>query len=350
MISDSERIHTQTIAWILSLNDSIFTNGNKAKFLAKLFTIDQKISISKELYIETELNKIDLFIQTDDIQFIIENKLKSSEHNSQTFSYIDSVPQKLVDSNKKKRHGFLTLIKDQPENENWIPISFGKLETCLKEIDWNNGKKESVFVKEYIETLTNLVSVFNQFVDNHKKFPNVFTDGFKKKFEKEKFTDDSKDYIRTNQLETIFQKAFMKIIAEKLEIDNYELNETRGTALIQTYFDELEIFDNTFRIGFQFQGKSLKINLAHKNYADSKPEQIGEKLTEIFKGLYFNVNGYNKFNKPRSKAYISVSKKIENEIYETCISDLIEMLNKEITFIKSKLEEFRNQINTAYNV
>ena len=123
MISGSERIHTQTISWILSLQETIFPNIAKAYFLKNLFQLNDEITISTKFYrLETELNKIDLFIQTDDFQFIIENKLKSSEHDNQTTRYPDSIPKKFTIQPKKKYFGFLTLIGDEPQNQNWKPI------------------------------------------------------------------------------------------------------------------------------------------------------------------------------------------------------------------------------------
>jgi hypothetical protein len=347
MISDSERIHTQTLAWILSLENEFFPN--KSDFIKKLFDLNHCELNSIDLYVETELNRIDLFIQTTDKQFLIENKLKSSEHNNQTKRYIDSIPERLIDTNKTKHFGFLTLINDEPQNQEWKPISFEKLRDSLKSIQWPDNKNETIFILEYIQTLDNLVNVFNQFVSNHKDFENVFTDGYKKKYEKHPYTNESKDYIRKNQLETIFQKAFLKIIAKEAEIRYDEIGETRGTALIQIYFREIIILEETFRLGFQFQGKTLKINLAHKNYADSKPEQMGELLMNTFKNRFFNKNGYENFNKPRSKAYISVSKNISNEIYKMEKSDLIKLLKDEIDNINNKSQEFEKEINTAYN-
>ncbi len=347
MISDSERIHTQTLAWILSLENGLFPN--KSDFIKGLFDLNNCEFNSKDLYVETELNRIDLFIQTTDKQFLIENKLKSSEHSNQTIRYIDSIPKSLIDSNKTKYFGFLTLIKDEPQNQEWKPISFEKLRDSLNSIQWPKDKNETIFIQEYIQTLDNLVNVFNQFVSNHKDFENVFTDGYKKKYEKQPYSNDSKDYIRRNQLETIFQIAFLKILAKEAGISYDEIGETRGTALIQIYFKEIIILGETFRLGFQFQGKTLKINLAHKNYADSKPEQMGELLINTFKKIFLNQNGYENFNKPRSKAYISVSKNISNEIYKMDKSDLIKLLKDEIDEITIKSQEFENEINTAYN-
>lgn len=342
MISDSERVHTQTLAWILSLEPSIFPNDCKSKFLKELFNLNCDVDIKKDIYIETELNFIDLFIETDNKQFIIENKLKSSEHSDQTDKYLKSIPKEFQDDKKEKHYGFLSLIKESPINNNWLAISFEKLHKLLSGITWDESIKETIFIEEYLATLKNLVSVFNEFMKNHTAFSNVFIDGPKKKYVKKVFSDRQKDYIRSCQLETIFQKAFLKSILDELKVEKYELSETRGTALFQFHFEEISIDEkNIFRIGLQFQGNTLKINLIHNDYARSNPEQMGGKLRNAFKQIYLNKNDYNKFNSPRSKAYISVSKKLNKELYEIEKQELVELLKKEIEDVKASLVSFK---------
>lgn len=350
MISDSERIHTQTLAWILSLNDSVFPTDKKRQFLNDLFNINGGIEIEQNIYVETELNKIDLFIDTDNYQFLIENKLKSSEHSNQTFRYIDSIPSQFENENKTRKFGFLTLVKDEPQNQEWIPISFEKLRDSLNKLDWKKEHKETTFISEYVQTLDNLTTVYNEFIGNHRGFANVFTDGSKKKFEKKKYENELQDYIRRNQLETIFQKAFLKTILKNAKIEYIEIGETRGTALFQTHISEINVSGEIFRLGFQFQGKTMKINLVHKNYADSKPEQVGERLMEIFQNVYYQQNDYENFNKPRKKAYVSVSKTLKNEIFNVDKSTLVGLLQNEIQYSKNKVNEFKKQLGKAYNI
>ncbi|GAI86416.1 unnamed protein product [marine sediment metagenome] len=340
-ISDSERIHSQTIAWIFSLDDEILNFNEKSKILKNIFKITEEFEISS-IIVETELNRIDIFIQTDQDQFIIENKLKSSEHSEQTSRYMDSIPYIYKDDSKTKHFGFLTLINEMPKNETWIPITFSKLKESLSEIELDCKKKESIFISEYCQTLENLVTTFNAFMYDHLKFENVFKDGYKKKYEKERYDNPLKDYIRVNQLETIFQKAFFRNIAKDSNLPNYEINETRGTALIQSYFYEFQYKGKQYRIGLQFQGNTFKINLADKNYATSKANQIDEQLTNVFMNVFHKQNNFNKFNKPRTKAYISVSKKTENMIYAMQKEQIVEMISGEADWIKSKVIELEN--------
>jgi hypothetical protein len=343
MIADSERIHTQTLAWILLLDEAKFPN--KSKFISSLFKLGNNDLDVSQLYVETEVNHIDLFFQTKDMQFILENKLKSSEHTTQTERYITSIPNRFANSNKRKVYGYLTLIDEKPLNDKWTSISFYQLKEALNSVDLPQNIKETIFIKEYIQTLDNLVYVYNQFVNNHRRFENVFTDGSKKKYEKNKQADIIKDYIRANQLETIFQKAFIKDLANQFADGfNYELSETRGNANIQFYLKTFINNNENFRIGFQFQGKTLKINLAHENYANSKPDQITDSLKGSFKKLFLKTNGYDRFNNPRSKAYISVSKNIPKELYEMEKSEIIEILRKELLYAQDKASEFEKTL------
>lgn len=346
MISGFERIHTQTLAWILSLENEFFPN--KAGFIEKLFDLQPGEVTCNDLYVETELNQIDMFIQTDKKQFLIENKLQSSEHSNQTIRYVNSIPERLRDTQKLKQYGYLSLTNEEPKNKEWIPISFEKVRDLLRSIQWPGDRKETVFIQEYIYTLDNLVQVFNQFVSNHKDFNHVFTDGHKKKFEKQPFADESKEYIRKNQLETTFQKAFLKIIAREGHINYDEIGETRGTAFLQINLGEINNLGEAFRLGFQFQGRTLKINLAHKNYENSKPEQITEFLMNAFKNVFLHYNGYEKFNKPRSKAYISVSKTAPKDITELEKYELIIMLRDEIENLKIISQKFEKELNTTF--
>ena len=127
---------------------------------------------------------------------------------------------------------------------------------------------------------------------------------------KSTYDNEYKDYIRKNQLETIFQKAFYYKIKNELSIQTngrYQENvqETHGNALIQINVNNIELDENKFNIGVQLQGKTLKINLAANNYQNSNKDQI-EKYIIKFKSIFMK-NDFRKLNRPRTKAYVSVS-------------------------------------------
>jgi hypothetical protein len=346
MISDSERIHTQTLAWILKLDNSLFPTFEKTEFLRRLFGLSD-LNVRNKIYVETEVNSIDLFVNWDRHQFIIENKLKSSEHSNQTDRYEESIPPEFNHSKSNRHFGFLTLTKESALNTGWLNISFEDLLRELNAIKWGKDIREYIFVEEYLKTLSNLVNVFNDFKANHENYSNVFNDGYKKKYDKKNYSyEPYQDYIRTNQLETIFQKAFIKQIAEDIELPEHYVTETRGTALIQIYLKEFSIKNEPFKIGLQFQGTTFKINLSHLKYGGSKANQVDKELITAFSETFHKINNYNKLNKPRSKAYMSVSKSTGNPLYMMTKKELKSGLKNEVDFLRNKIPEFEKKVKT----
>jgi len=341
-ISSSENIHSKTIAWIFSLPEDILSTSVKEIVLKSLLGVDV---ILKDIYCGTEINKLDILIDSEDYQIIIENKLKSSEHSNQTNKYlVDHIPIEFKPNEKKQLFGFLTLVEDKPENSNWIPISYEKLFESLKIIELDDTK-EHLLIKEYIAVLNNLVSVYKDFIKNHKQYNNVFTDGSTKKYEKQgKLNTDYQDYIRKNNLETIFQKAFLHEILNSTTMNDFGIGEPRGNALAQVDICSFKYGGHEYKIGIQFQQKALKINLQDADYNKSKKEDIEDKLIPAFKKVFYRECDYNRLNHPTTKAYISVSKQIEKELYELEKEEIVEILNKEYKFVESRVGSFNKEI------
>jgi len=345
LIADSERIHTQTLYWVLSLQENIFSSAEKARFLNNLFDLREKIKVTNNMVVATEINKIDLLIRTDNYVIILENKLKSSEHSYQTQKYLDAIPEEYSEG-AEKICGFVSLINETPLHKAWYSISFEKLLQSLKNINWNSSEaKELIFVNEYILTLENLVFAFNTFIKDHKAFANVFIDGYKSKFRKVKHENSVNDYIRINQLETIFQKAYLMKVVLDLNEQYCYVGETRGTALIQINVHHFEYRKKKFNLGFQFQNSTLKINLSKEGVATSKASQLDYDLISNFESKFFRANGYNRFNKPKTKAYMSVSKQLGREIYLYDTDELSNLIKDELNYLKSEATEFCKILN-----
>lgn len=338
MIADSERIHTQVLAWVLSLDDKKFPN--KSGIFEALFGLEN--FNLENLYVGTEINKIDLFIDSAGEQIIIENKLKSSEHSNQTDKYINEIPERFNNSEKRRHFFFLSLIKEEPKNVSWKSISFEELKSSLNKMNWPDGEKETVFIKEYIQSLGNLTEAFNSFIEDPKKIENVFTDGSKRKHEKFPFDDPIKDYIRKNQLETIFQKAYLLNLASGMSLDNFTIEESRGNASLNVFINEIKFDADIFHLNFQYQNNSMKIILSHSDYKNSKREQLTSNIISVFKEIFYEKKDYSRLNLGRSKAYISVSKKIPIEIEKMEKSELSSILKEEINYVKRKMREFKN--------
>jgi len=345
LIADSERIHTQTLYWILSLEENIFSYTEKARFLNNLFNLKDDITLTQSILVGTEINKIDLLVRTDNYVIVLENKLKSSEHSYQTEKYYNAIPEEYA-VGLQKICGFISLINETPLHKAWHSISFEKLLACLKDIKWmDNNARELIFVEEYIYTLQNLVNAFHAFINDHKSFPSVFIDGSKTKFVKVKHENSVSDYIRINQLETIFQKAYLMKIVLGLNEQYCYVGETRGTALIQINVHHLEYRKKKFNLGFQFQNSTLKINLSKEGVATSKASQLDYDLISNFESKFFRANGYNRFNKPKTKAYMSVSKQLGREIYLYDTDELSNLIKDELNYLKSEATEFCKILN-----
>ena len=340
LMADSERVHSQMLAWILNLPEQQFPFNEKATLLQKLFLFEKPLVINS-IQVFTEINHIDIQIELDQHILIIENKLKSSEHSNQTIKYIETVSREYNNSGKTLKFAFITLIGEEPKNNNWNVISFENLFKALDNINWNDKNRESLFIKEYIQTLNNLVVSFKTFVENHQDFDSVFNDGYKSKHNKVQHQDTIKEYIRVNQLETIFKKALLKEVSLLANLKQYYIAETRGTALIQIFVDCIIFENKEYHLGLQFQGTCLKINLILQTKTKSK---IPDVLKDYFGNTFSKKNEYNRFNRNNSNPYISVSKNLQRQLYEMNKIEIAEVLKKELDFIKSNLDSFKSQL------
>lgn len=345
LLSDSERIHSQMLAWILNLPNEIFSKDKKSIFLNSIFNIEKPLKIDT-IKVTTELNKIDILIELDEVILVIENKLKSSEHSLQTIKYVDQVSNLYRNSGKTIKFAFISLIGEKPINNDWKVISFDNLLSALIHIDWNEKHKETIFIKEYLQTLNNLVISFNAFINNHQEFDSVFDDGFKSKHIKKPYLNKIKDYVRINQLETIFQKAFLKEVSLIANLEHFVITETRGTALIQIFVDSITFENKEYHLGLQLQGKCLKINLILQTNNKTKTK-IPDVLKDYFGTSFSKKNGYTRYNKNNSNPYISVSKNLSNHLYELDKFNISTILNVELDYIKSNLNSFKNSLNTS---
>jgi hypothetical protein len=355
LLSDSERIHSQMLAWILKLPENVFPTEHKTSFLHQLFDLD--ITITKGLIVHTEINRIDILLETDNYILVLENKLKSSEHSFQTGKYESAIPGNINVKKKTTKCAFITLIGENPKNEKWLAISFKDLLNALTAVAWLKTEREVLFVEEYIQTLRNLVTAFDSFLANHQKFETVFIDGSKKKHEKFKYADELQDYIIINQLETIFQKAFLAKVAIDMHLENYYITETRGTALIQIFTKALFFLKKEYHLGLQLQGQCLKVNLILTKdpeqvivLSNSKRLKIPEKLADHFGAAYSKQNAYNRFNRHNRNAYISVSKTLSTPIYQMDSNKIGEILQSEIDFIATRIDAFENDCRSINSV
>jgi hypothetical protein len=338
-IADSERIHSEFISWILSPSCKSISETEKYSFIDNLFGLVGTNQIIKS---GTEIDNIDILIETNNFVLVIENKIKSSQHSNQLSRYKEFVEIKY--SGKQHRFIFLTLVKEQKIDNNWTHVSYYDI---FQELNMLNllSNKHSTFVEDYLLYLTRLLSALNDVVANPIKYAYVFENGSMKKSNKLhlKFENKIEEFIAKNQLETIFQKAFLTKLLddERIRKFNGTLTDTRGTALIDFPLKiNISIGEKRLYTTFiQIQGDNIKFAFAiQENYLDSKRAWI-QPITNIFKVFKKqNISGFNKFNPPKSLAYVSISKKMKKAYWKMNFDEIISMIIDE-TRIGHELSE-----------
>ncbi|MBP1616305.1 MAG: hypothetical protein H6Q14_132 [Bacteroidetes bacterium] len=329
--ADSERVHSEFFSWLLSPECLAISESQKINFIEKCFKLEEKIHIIKTA---TEIDDIDIFIETNNSILIIENKLKSFQHSNQLERYKELVEKKYP--KKAQCFAFLTLVKEQSINNGWIHISYYDILQELKELSLLEHR-HSFFVEDYILFLERLLSVLNDVMAKPREFSCVFENGSLKKSNKLKleFKSKKEEFITKNQLETIFQKAFLIKLLDNNEIKNFQgcVGDTRGTALIDFPLEgNISIGDKrSYKTFIQIQGDNIKFAFAiQENYPSSNKLWIF-KVIDIFKNFKNQkLNGYSKINSPKELAYVSISKKMDKPYWSMDLEEIVSMITIEI--------------------
>jgi hypothetical protein len=328
-IADMERIHSQILAWIFSSDFSALTERQKIELLEKIFDLKHVVRIEKIL---TETHRIDIIIETDSDLIIIENKIKSSQHSDQLFRYVEHFKKTHVIPPK---FYFLTLVEETVKDSNWKRISYQHIYNCLSQLELLD-KPHSIIFEEYRAYLGKLNSLLFEFKMNTSKYDMVFLDGKKRKEDKVNFEykNEYEKFIADNQLETILQKSFLTSLSQRITNVNSFVMDTRGDALIDFYLKvDIPFEKRKYTTMIELQGNIIKfafIISGFSEYNNSKKDWI-KSLVPIMEDIAkSNPFEYRKCNKPKSKAYISISKKLKQNYWHMNTEDLVLMIEKEI--------------------
>ncbi|WP_033959053.1 PD-(D/E)XK nuclease family protein [Psychroserpens jangbogonensis] len=331
-----ERMHTEFLAWLISDKCNAVTKENKLHFLSNITEIKDITEIKS---IQTEIDQIDLLVETDKGLIVLENKIKSSQHSNQLEKYRKHVSK--FYPNSEYFFIFLTLAPEVPHDSHWKHISYSSIYPYL-EILSKEEHKDKVFIEDYILNLSKILASLNNVIKYPEKYDSVFENGKLKKSDKTSlvFTNNIETFICENQLETIFQKAYLSNILNSYEFSMLQgfMTETRGTALLDFPITEnISINDRKekYRTFIQLQGSNIKFALSvQKDYSKSHKNWISP-ILETFKKLKENTsNNYTSYNPPISKAYVSVSKKTIKPYWKMPKKELSELIKKEIAFGK----------------
>lgn len=334
-IASIEKIHSQIIKWILSKDNNAILDSQKSKIIELLFE-EKGFHIDE---IHTEYESIDILIKSSETVICIENKLKSSQHSNQLEKYEKIILEKY---NKIKRKFFyLTLIGESSKLDTWKNITYNQLHEVLSEIPIQSNTN-GVILKEYIKTLSNFKYIVNDFLKNPEDYPNVFLSGSTKKSQKNQLLDNPKmNFISNNQLETIFQKMYFKSVANFLNLEHYYINETRGNAILGVVIEhKFEFKGKEYNLGFDFQKGAFKTFCTTTNYYNSKPQDIPDEIVNIIKSLKNKKDyGYSRFNKPRTKAQYSLTKRTPHSFHKMKIQQFAILFQNELDLSKKMIRE-----------
>ena len=328
-IAHMERIHSQILSWIFSDDCEALNKKAKILFMNNLFNLEGDRQI---LSVETEHNNIDILIETDSEIIIVENKIKSSQHSNQLARYQNYCHEKfkLV----LPKFYYLTLIDENSNSNEWTRISYDKIYTGLKDftLEENNHKIILIEYLKYIEKLTNVVSDFKS---RTKEYDMVFLDGKKKKSEKVNcnYKNENEKFIADNQLETILQKCFLNSLKDKLPEVSSFVTDTRGDALIDFHIKSNIVFEKrnyTTIIQLQCDNIKFAFSVYGDNYASSNKKWIESIIPKMDYICRNNTLGYIRCNKPKSKAYVSISKKLGVNYWHMNDEQLTNFIKNEI--------------------
>lgn len=324
-LADMEKVHSAVIGWMLSDDCGAFDIEAKSRILKGLFEENDSSSF-KSIEVTVEIQNIDILILTEDyngekVCWVIENKVKSSQHSNQLNKYVDII-ESSYDSYSHK-YCLLSLIEEKPIcRQKWINKTYDCLVSSLKsELETTNNKNNVDFfiLCEYQQSIFHMTSVLKVFLEDHKSYCNVFTDGSIKKKDK----NDNPSFISKNNLETIFQKCFLGIILNRMQLSEDELKEmkiaeTRGVALID-YLRKTTI-NGRYESHIQIQNGTFKVFLGLMN--GIKEEKVN--FIEIWKPKIVKIADSYKMsvNPPKNYPSISISCP-EKDWYYNSIDEIV---------------------------
>jgi hypothetical protein len=331
-VADMEKVHSAVIGWVFSDECKALTNQQKSDLLCSLFGIKPDKEFNS-FEIKVEHHDIDVLIVTDnDTCWVIENKVKSSQHSNQLDKYYDIINGNPVTIGRKtqiiedykalnKHFCYLTLVNEKPQctNNVWTNTTYQSFSIALKDALENaNRNNDSIILNDYLCCITNLSTALADFINNHQQYPYVFVDGPNKK-------KRTGNYIAENGLETIFQKCFLSHIKNKTE--NYkffDISETHGVALAEKK-DVRSV--KGYKLGIQFQNGSFKAQILNENLkADAFWNVWGGIIKKTEKGVEINNKLFSDWNLNPSKqqkgSYFSISKKFP-EWYSKSVNEIV---------------------------
>lgn len=374
--ADMERIHSATIAWMISDSCEAFTLEERARFLKALFNVEN--ADIKSIRACNEYDHIDIAFITknsnnvEDEIWVIENKIKAPLGHDQLSKYNEIIAKFKY---SKKHSLVLSLIGVLPQDDlgNWKHVAYSDLLQCLNQV-CNKGEKRNrthIIIEEYRDCLQNLVNALKEFEEHPENYSEVFTDGNKSKRYKEenniipKTSEKNgisiKDYISIYGLETLFQKYYfvgiINEISNRIKYLRCHVDETHGNADFAFHFGDMES-GTDYRFDLSFQNGTFKFAVSDVDYENSKnPRKGSKKWNELqkwktaFKNVQKDNPQYRRLNGPKSRCRVSISYNIDSDNckwYELSrhefVEKVVEQVEKAQKMGQQAIKYYREQV------
>lgn len=337
-IADQERIHTQTLAWILDPKDSPLSPSQIRCVYKKLFCTDlQPISVS------TEDKNIDLVIYFEGYIIGVENKLKSRQSDSQLANYKAELGKKY----KNNTLYFLTFSGEVDETARSQNLDYQSIYDVLKNIEIEN-----TYVKDYVLLLNKMLEARKYFLSKTECCEEVFRrSGLKTELRvTDKINSESEHvlFICENRLERLFVEIYYRkiMVNSGISSDNkrVEVTENNGHALIQVHLDNLKFKVGNVDLvpGFQLQSGTIKYNICSVDYKNSKRSDLGDDF-EGWLDKQFDKEIF-KINSGKSKAYRSYSFSADESLLSADFEQVCAYFNCEIKKCEEKWQSIFNEL------
>ena len=354
-IADQERIHTQTIAWLLSPADSPLTDQQRARLMQEFFGISTTPEDANKIEVNTEWESLDMVIQHPNRFIVVENKMKSRQRENQLKEYKDKSDdiRKRAKIDTESLLIFLTFSGEKPQNDDagWQPKDYRELLDAISKVD-DSAKG---YVADYKELLFNLTNARDAFLGKHLQHSRII-----KKDELLRPNTVVEKFVTTNKLGRIFVEMLYREIIQRAKLSEkiVEIGESHGTALIQiSMFNKVVLkgCSKMFDAGFQIQGDTRKYNISAENYKESVIGDLHDSIVVSLNKKFEQIGGL-KSNPPRSLAYRSWSEKISKgkKLEETEITVFSNWLSTEYGKAKDRWERVLKELKeegivTSYN-
>jgi hypothetical protein len=294
-ISRWEIKHTKFLSYLLDpskpheLGDSFLLNFLGKLFLANEFikdlnTLNASIVSEKKIKISenNQSGQIDLIIEIPSIQtpqfnhvFIIENKIDSKQGSGQLEKYRKWSSKFYGDFAKSVHHYYLTIVEEDPEDDNWIPILYkDTVELAIGEI--LNDKKANSYLSKILENYLEILRIEDHCNFHASKIIDLYEEMNSTQGEFLKILQPlKKDFPNAVNFLEGYEARPRKVIKESFkELFDKQSGKYIGDSKYLIYLEDCSNDGQYLRIGFLSEKNSdvvKKISIAAKsNWLDSK--------------------------------------------------------------------------------